>query len=143
MPRSRKPHSKNACSRKSRRGAVTVEFAVAFPILLLFTFAGIEFSRVNMIRNTAINAAYEGARQGIVPGATSAECEQAAMQLLGFVDISGGTADVSPSTIKPDTESVTVTVTVPITSANSFITPQYFVGRQIVTSVTLPREATF
>ncbi|WP_345681961.1 TadE family protein [Novipirellula caenicola] len=122
---------------------MTVEFAVAFPILLLFTFAGIEFSRVNMIRNTAINAAYEGARQGIVPGATSAECEQAAMQLLGFVDISGGTADVSPSTIKPDTESVTVTVTVPITSANSFITPQYFVGRQIVTSVTLPREATF
>ncbi|WP_040763991.1 TadE/TadG family type IV pilus assembly protein [Novipirellula maiorica] len=133
MPRSRKP----------RRGAVTVEFAVAFPVLLLFVFAGIEFSRVNMIRNTAINAAYDGARKGIVPGATSAECEQAAMQLLDFVDISGGSADVTPSEIKADTESVTVTVTVPITSANSFITPQYFVGRSIVTSVTLPREATF
>ncbi|EMI22231.1 TadE family protein [Rhodopirellula maiorica SM1] len=122
---------------------MTVEFAVAFPVLLLFVFAGIEFSRVNMIRNTAINAAYDGARKGIVPGATSAECEQAAMQLLDFVDISGGSADVTPSEIKADTESVTVTVTVPITSANSFITPQYFVGRSIVTSVTLPREATF
>ncbi|WP_442511259.1 TadE/TadG family type IV pilus assembly protein [Novipirellula sp. SH528] len=130
-------------SRKPRRGAVTVEFAVAFPILLLFTFAGIEFSRVNMIRNTAINAAYEGARKGIVPGATSSECEQAAIQLLDFVDISGGSAVVSPSNIQPNTESVTVTVTVPITSANSFITPQYFMGRTITTSVTLPREATF
>ncbi len=130
-------------SRKPRRGAVTVEFAVAFPILLLFTFAGIEFSRVNMIRNTAINAAYEGARKGIVPGATSSECEQAAIQLLNFVDISGGSAVVSPSNIQPSTESVTVTVTVPITSANSFITPQYFMGRTITTSVTLPREATF
>ena len=130
-------------SRKPRRGAVTVEFAVAFPILLLFTFAGIEFSRVNMIRNTAINAAYEGARKGIVPGATSSECEQAAIQLLDFVDISGGSAVVSPSNIQPKTESVTVTVTVPITSANSFITPQYFMGRTITTSVTLPREATF
>jgi Flp pilus assembly protein TadG len=128
---------------KPRRGAVTVEFALAFPILLLFTFAGIEFSRVNMIRNTAINAAYEGARKGTVPGATSAECELAANQLLNFVDINGGTAVASPSTIQPDTESVTVTVTVPITSANSFITPQYFFGKTIVTSVTLPREITF
>ncbi|WP_372715841.1 TadE/TadG family type IV pilus assembly protein [Novipirellula sp.] len=133
MTRSRKPH----------RGAVTVEFAVAFPVLLLFTFAGIEFSRVNMIRNTVINAAYEGARKGIVPGATAAECEQAATDLLDFVDISGGSAEVTPSTIQSDTESVTVTVTVPITSANSFITPKYFMGRTITISVTLPREATF
>ncbi|TWU17715.1 TadE-like protein [Novipirellula galeiformis] len=130
-------------SRKPRRAAVTVEFAIAFPILLLFTFAGIEFSRVNMIRNTAINAAYEGARKGIVPGATSSECAQAATQLLNFVDISGGSAVVTPSTIQANTKAVTVTVTVPITSENSFIAPQYFLGRNIVTSVTLPREATF
>ncbi|MFG0261545.1 MAG: TadE/TadG family type IV pilus assembly protein [Novipirellula sp. JB048] len=130
-------------SKKPRRGAVTVEFALAFPILLLFAFAGIEFSRVNMIRNTAINAAYEGARKGIVPGATASECEQAATQLLGFVDISGGSAVVTPSTIQADTKSVTVTVTVPITSTNSFIAPQYFMGKEIVTSVTLPREMTF
>ena len=126
-----------------RDGAVTVEFALALPILLLFTFAGLEFSRVNMIRNTAINAAYEGARMGIVPGATVADCEAAANELLSFVDISGGSVVASPSPIQPSTESVTVTVTIPITAANSFITPEYFLGRTITSSVTLPREATF
>ena len=128
---------------RERCGTVTVEFALALPILLLFTFAGIEFSRVNMIRNTAANAAYEGARRGIVPGATAADCEAAANELLGFVDISGGTVVATPATIESDTESVTVTVTIPITSANSFITPEYFLGKTIVSSVTLPREITF
>jgi Flp pilus assembly protein TadG len=128
---------------RARRGAVTVEFALALPILLLFTFAGLEFSRVNMIRNTVINAAYEGARKGIVPGATAADCEAAATDLLNFVEINGGTVVASPSPIQPSTDAVTVTVTVPITSANSFITPEFFFGKTIVTSVTLPREATF
>jgi Flp pilus assembly protein TadG len=130
-------------SKQQRQGAVTVEFALALPILILFTFAGFEFSRVNMIRNTAINAAYEGARQGIVPGATSADCEAAANELLNLVQISGGTAVASPASIRPDTESVSVTVTVPITSANAFVTPQFFLGKTITATVTLPREATF
>ncbi len=130
-------------SHQTRDGAVTVEFAFALPILLLITFGGMEFSRVNMIRNTAINAAYEGARKGIVPGATSAECEMAANQLLELVQISGGTAVASPSAILPDTESVTVTVTVPITTDNAFMTPQFYFGKTIVSSVTLPREITF
>ena len=99
--------------------------------------------RVQMIRNPALNAAYEGARKGIIPGATSAECETAAMQLFNIVQISGGSAVASPSTIQPNTTSVTVTVTVPITSANSFVTPQFFLGKTITSSVTLPREVTF
>ena len=128
-------------SKKIRQGAVTVEFAIVLPILITFVFAGLEFSRVNMIRNTVINAAYEGARKGIVPGATSSECESAANQLLDIVDISGGTAVASA--ITPDAESVTMTVTVPITSANSFVTPQFFFGKTIAASVTLPRERKF
>jgi Flp pilus assembly protein TadG len=135
--------TKSSRSNQQRHGAVTVEFAIALPILILFTFAGMEFSRVNMIRNTALNAAYEGARQGIVPGATSGECEAAANQLLDLVEINGGTAVASPSTIEPDTESVTVTVTIPITSANSFVTPQFYFGKTIAASVTLPREIGF
>ena len=128
---------------RPRRGTVTVEFALVMPILILFIIAGLEFSRVNMIRNTVINAAYEGARRGIVPGATAAECETAATDLLDLVDISGGTAVTSPSTIAPNTDSVTVTVAVPITTANAFVTPQFFFGKTISAEVTLPREVTF
>ena len=128
---------------RQRRGAATVEFAIALMALIIFTFTGIEFARVNMIRNTALNAAYEGARQGIIPGATAAECEAAANQLLNLVQISGGTAQATPSPILPSTEEITVTVTVPITSANSFVTPQFYMGSTIISSVSLPRERQF
>ena len=124
-----------------RAGAVTVETAIALPILFLFTFTAIEFSRVNMMRNTAANAAYEGARAGIVPGATAAECEAAANQLLDFVDIDGGTAVATP--ITPDSTDVTVTVTIPINDTNSFVTPRFYLGKTLTSTVTLPRERTF
>ena len=57
-----------------RTAAVVVEFAICAPILFLFFFASLEFSRVNMIRQSVENAVYEGARRGIVPGATAANC---------------------------------------------------------------------
>ncbi len=56
---------------------MTVEFAICFPLLLLFFFAAFEFCRANMIRQTADNAAYEGARRAIVPGATAEDARAA------------------------------------------------------------------
>ena len=128
---------------RQRTGATTVEFAISLPVLILFTFTGIEFARVNMIRNTTVNAAFEGARQGIIPGATAAECEAAANQLLDLVKINGGSAVATPNPILPSSDSVTVTVTVPIDSGNSFVTPQFYMGATIEASVTLPRERSF
>jgi Flp pilus assembly protein TadG len=121
-----------------RRGAVTVEFAITAPILFLLVFAGIEFSRVNMIRNTLQNAAYEGARRGILPGSTSSECESAAEDILEFVGIRSFDIDVTP--ITQASADVTVTVEVPITAANGYVTPRFFLGRILRTSITLPRE---
>ncbi|MBX3440075.1 MAG: pilus assembly protein, partial [Planctomycetaceae bacterium] len=56
-----------------RGGATTVELAIVLPVLFLFVFSAIEFSRLNMLRHLASVAAYEGARQGIVLGATADE----------------------------------------------------------------------
>ena len=56
-----------------RTGAVMVEFVIVAPLLFLFFFAAFEFCRVAMIRHTADNAVYEGARIGIIPGATADE----------------------------------------------------------------------
>jgi hypothetical protein len=106
----------------------------------LFTFAGIEFSRVNMMRNTAENAAYEGARRGIVPGTTAAECEAEAAQLLADVGIVGGACVVTPNPILSTTSAVSVTVTIPIDSANAFVTPRFYAGKSVQASVSLPRE---
>ena len=127
-------------SRNHRRGAVTVEFAIAAPVLLMFVFASIEFSRVNMIRNTIENAAYEGARRGVLPGATAANCTAVAQDLLDIVRVADSTITVTPLEILADSEEVTVTVEVPMTMANGYITPTYYLGRTLRAAVTLPRE---
>ncbi len=126
--------------RNHRRGAVTVEKAVAAPVLFLFVFASVEFSRVNMIRNTIENAAYEGARRGVLPGATAANCAAVTQGLLDIIGVADSTITVGPLVILADTKEVTVTVEVPMTMANGYITPTYYLGTTLRSAVTLSRE---
>lgn len=108
-----------------RTGAAIVEFAFAAPILFLFILACVEFGRLTMIRHTADNAAYEAARYAMVPGATSSEAIVKATQLLASVGARNVEVDVNPQVLAPETETITVTVRVPITG-NSWVVPQYF-----------------
>ena len=125
---------------RARGGAVTVEVALTAPILFLFIFAGIEFARVNMISDTCENAAFEGARRGIVPGATSTDCQQEAQAILDIVGIADSTITVTPTTITDETPEVTVDVTIPLNATNGYVVPKYFVGQSINKSITLSRE---
>lgn len=122
-----------------RCGAVAVEFAICAPILLMFFFASLEFSRVNMIRQSVENAVYEGARRGIVPGATAENCREAAQVVLNSISARDAEIDVNPATITPSTEEVTVSITVPI-DTNSWVIPVFFDGRSVTGSMTLKRE---
>ena len=123
-----------------RAGATTVEFAVVLPVLILFTLGAIEFSRANMLRNSIENAAFEGARRGIVPGASAATARAAAQDLINILRINDSTIVVTPSIIDQNTEEVTVTVTAPMSRANHYITPQFFLGETLTASVTLSCE---
>ncbi len=109
------------------------------PILFLFFFASLEFSRVNMIRQSVENAVYEGARRGIVPGATAANCQAAAQAVLNSVLAQNATITVTPSAITNSTTQVTVAVTVPVNS-NSWVFPVFFSGKTISGTMTLNRE---
>ncbi|NOT02396.1 MAG: pilus assembly protein [Phycisphaerales bacterium] len=53
-----------------RRGAAIVELAIVMPFLLLLVFGIIEFGQVAYVRHVLINAATQGARAAILPGAT-------------------------------------------------------------------------
>ena len=64
-----------------------------------FFFAAFEFCRVAMIRHTVDNAVYEGARIGIIPGATSTEAEDEAARILTTIGITDFDVTVTPSTI--------------------------------------------
>ena len=125
--------------RGGRCGATTVEFAICCPILFLFTFASLEFSRVNMIRQTVENAVYEGCRRGIVPGATAADVADTAQAVLNTISTSGAQITVDPTTITEDTTEVSVSVVVPV-NANSWVAPFFFKNKQLSSELTMRRE---
>jgi Flp pilus assembly protein TadG len=122
-----------------RRGAATVEFAVTAPIVFLFFFAAFEFSRMNMIRHTMDIAAYEGAREGITPGATSADVTDRVQAMLTPVSVRDATVTVTPETIDSATRELTVEVEVPI-APNSWMTPRFLGDLRLRATSTLARE---
>lgn len=98
--------------RDCRRGVTTVEVAMMFPVVLTFFMASIEFGRLNMVRNSADNAAYEGAREGMLPGGTPRKMRQAARRIIRAAGVENTNIIITPSVINDDTEQVTVTVRV-------------------------------
>jgi Flp pilus assembly protein TadG len=128
-----------AGDRGRRRGAVAVEFALTASLLFMILFAAIEFMRVNGIVNTAENAAYEGARAGIVPGATAGDVTAAAQSIVRAIGVRNAQVTVLPGTILNDTPEITVTINVPL-DANSFIAPRFFRGGTVTKACTLSRE---
>lgn len=76
--------------RSERKGISLVEFALVVPIIFLLFFGAIEMTNLNMVRHTAGNAAYEGARQVIVAGGTAEDARQEVLRLLTLVGIADG-----------------------------------------------------
>ena len=121
------------------RGAAAVEFAMTAPILMLFVFAGFEYSHMNSIRNAADFACTQGARQGVLPGASSGQCKSMTDHYLALSRVQGATVEISPAVITPQTPEVTVTVSVPL-SRNALPLSSFVVGNTLVHSITLKRE---
>ncbi|MBL9080987.1 MAG: pilus assembly protein [Planctomycetales bacterium] len=128
-------------SDNSRRGTTTVEFAIVCPLVFTFFFAAVEFARSNQIMNATSNAAYQGCRASIVPGATASGVIAEAKKYLDAGLISNATITVNPSTITNTTATVTVTVAVPL-SNNMWIGPSFTGGKTVTRSCTLTREKT-
>jgi Flp pilus assembly protein TadG len=61
---------------RRRRGAVALEFAILISFFLLLLFGMIELGRAIQVSQILTNAAREGARRAIVPGATNTQVEQ-------------------------------------------------------------------
>ncbi len=127
--------------RRTRRrlGATAVEFAIVAPVFFVFVIAAFEFGRLNVIRHTADNAAYEGARRAMVPGATAAEASSEAERILRTVGARGAKVTINPATLGPEVNQVTVTVDVPL-SQNGWITPRFTKNSTIRATSTLRTE---
>jgi len=134
-----RPRSSARVPRPHRSGATTVEFALTMPIAFLLLMASVEFARVNMIRNTLVNAAYTGARRAMVPGATADVTKTEAKKVLSLTGIKGGTVTVEPNVLTNTTAQVTVTVTVPL-NQNSWVAPAFMKENHYSRTCTLSRE---
>ena len=124
---------------QSRRGASTVEFALTAPILFLLLFGGYELSRANMLMHTCEAAAYEGARVGIVPGATSDEVEDAVNQILATVGVKNASVDVEPSDLNSESEFIAVSVQFSFQD-NSLLAPAFMGSEPFLRTCELIRE---
>ena len=124
---------------QKRDGATTVEFAMTIPILFLLLFAALEFTRAFMLIHSADNAAYEGARRGIIPGANVAVVEQSARTILDAMGARNVSVTVTPNTIDNNVDEVTVDISIPM-NQNGFLAPVFFKNRQIRSTMTMRRE---
>ena len=96
--------------RLARTGAAMVEFAIIANVMFLLVLSCIEFARMNMVRNLAQDAAYYGARQAMVPGATAEEAQTVAEDIMSSMLPSG--YEVTVETVNSDSIEVEVHVRV-------------------------------
>jgi Flp pilus assembly protein TadG len=118
------PKHSGARVQNHRRGATAVEFAVTAPVFLIFLLGAFEFGWLSVIRHTADNAAYEGARAAMVPGATANDALAKTNSILKIVGARGATVKITPSVLSPSTKEVTVVVDVPM-RRNGLIAPRF------------------
>lgn len=95
----------------ARRGTAAVEFALTAPLLFLLLLGSLELGRMNMIKQTANNAAYEAARTCIVPGATKAEGVAAARAILNSIGVTCPDPVIVLDPVTTDITDTTLSVT--------------------------------
>lgn len=123
----------------NRSGAAIVELALTLPIILFLLTSLLEFSRVLMLKQTVDSAAYEGARAAVVVGSNPQAARDSVDALMKATQLKQWTTDVSPLIFDNQTSTVTVRVAVSVAD-NSWITPFFFQGRIISSTVTLLTE---
>ena len=126
--------------RQFRRGVSAIEFAITAPVLFMLVFGGLELARANLIRNTCEFAALEGAREGIIPGATSERCAERAEEQLDLLGVKNAEVVIEPETILPTTNEITVTVKIPMTD-NALPMSRFVIGKMMERSIKLRRES--
>lgn len=129
----------NIPRRASRTGAVTVEMAVCIGLAFFLFFAALEFCRVSMIRHTVEHALYEGARRGIVPGATVSEVSDQTKAVMRTIGISNSNVTVTPTNLTDTSPILSVRIQLRL-DQNLFAPAFFFRGRTLDRTITMQRE---
>ena len=125
--------------KKRSQGVITVEVALCLPILLAMLFGSYELARANMMLHSTESAAYEGARVGIIPGATPESVRESVGSVLRTIAVTQFDVTIRPDVITNQTETIEVEVTVPF--RENLAIPVFFIrDPTFVGTCTLRRE---
>ena len=81
---------RRSCARRRRRGTAVPELAICLPVLFVIIFGSIEITNLIFLRQTLVEASYEGALLGSQKNTTEAEILQRVQATLAARDIEGG-----------------------------------------------------
>ena len=125
----------------NRKGAATVEFAVCLPIIVLIVFGGIQASNLLFLRQTLVQAAYEGIKTGVKIDGTATSAIASAQSVVDGRNLRNVTITLNPSVVETlDRGSIIeMTVTAPADD-NSLFPFGPFAGKQIVATSVMVKE---
>ena len=130
--------------RESRRGTATLEMALVLPLLLLLTFALIEYGWLFLRAQEITNGARQGARIAVRPDATNADVQASITAAMETAGIAGYLVTFSPENVHDENlypgDSVTVIITVPYDSVRLMGLPWIPVPQDLRASVSMAKE---
>jgi len=115
---------------------VTVEFALTAPLAFFLFFSALEFGRMNMVRHSMENAAYEGVRRGLVPNTTDAEVRAATQSVLDVVAVKNPSIQVTSRV-----DEITVTISANFNDQGWFA-PLIFYDKTLSSTLTMSKDKT-
>ncbi len=129
-------------AQRRRRGAAVVEFAAVAPVLFLLIFGMIEFGRMVMVQQVLTNASREGARVGILDGATNNEVTSVVQNYLTSANIKGARIRTEPANIAHAGagDSVKVIVEVDFDKVTWLPAPIFLGGKGLSAATVMRRE---
>lgn len=127
-------------SRRRRRGSAVVETAVMAPLVVSAMLGMVELGYAYMVRQTVTNAAREGARAAVMPGAATADVNAAVDATMGAANLQGYTTATNLADAPADEDEIWVDVSIPFSRAS--ITGGFFGGGsfEISSRTTMRRE---
>ena len=126
--------------RSKREGAAVVEFAVCLPLIVLIVLGTIEAGSLLFLKQTLVQASYEGAKVAIATG-DSDQVESVVDAVAASRNLTGVNVQFTPSdlTSVPAGETITITISAP-GDANSLIPFGPFRNQTVQTSASMVRE---
>ncbi|NLF69393.1 MAG: pilus assembly protein [Candidatus Anammoximicrobium sp.] len=135
--------ARRRAARQRRSGAVMVEMALTLPVFLALILGIIEFGQAFMVQQIVTNAAREGARHGVLPGATNAAVLEKVRGHLaaGNLDVPEVAVAITPTDLGAARTgaAVTVRVSAPYGAIGWLATP-WFLQRATMTSQCVMRH---